>query len=183
MKIVNGLIFRAVRLSQKAADISKEAQRRLKWFDYYYSHSQNARLTYRHFDISPQTFYRWKHRYDPNHLESLEDRSHRPKHVRQPTAPPELVEAVLKLREEYPRWEKDKIAVLLREQGLHVSTSMVGRTIRRLKDRGVLKEPVKNHVSARRRILKHPYAIRKPEDYEVTQPGDLVQLDTLDIRP
>ena len=29
----------------------------------------------------------------------------------------------------------------------------------------------------------HPYAIRKPKGYEVTQPGDLVQLDTLDIRP
>jgi len=60
---------------------------------------------------------------------------------------------------------------------------MVGRFIRRLKDRGVLKEPVKNHISARKRLLKRPFAIRKPKDYEVTQPGDLVQLDTLDIRP
>jgi transposase InsO family protein len=103
--------------------------------------------------------------------------------VRQPTASPELVEAVLRLREEYPCWGKEKIAVLLRERGFRVSTSMVGRTIRRLKDRGVLKEPVKNHVSARRRVLKRPYAIRKPKDYAVAQPGDLVQLDTLDIRP
>ena len=55
--------------------------------------------------------------------------------------------------------------------------------MRRLKDRGVLQEPVRNHVSARRRVLKRPYAIRKPKDYVVGQPGDLVQLDTLDIRP
>jgi len=41
----------------------------------------------------------------------------------------------------------------------------------------------RNHVSARKRINERPYAIRKPKDYVVGQPGDLVQLDTLDIRP
>ena len=116
-------------------------------------------------------------------METPEDRSRRPKHLRQLTASPELIEVVLKLREEYPRWGKDKIVVLLRKQGYHVSTSMVGRIIRRLKDRGVLKEPVRNHVSAHKRLLQRPYAIRKPKDYKVTQPGDLVQLDTLDVRP
>jgi transposase InsO family protein len=90
---------------------------------------------------------------------------------------------VLKLREEYPRWGKDKLVVLLHEEGYQVSTSMVGRIIRRLKDRGVLREPVRNHVSARRRGFKRPYAVRKPKDYQVAQPGDLIQLDTLDIRP
>jgi len=89
-------------------------------------------------------------RYDPKRLDSLEDRSHQPKHLRQPTASPELVAAVLRLREEYPCWGKDKVVVLLREQGYEVSTSMVGRVIRRLKDRGVLKEPIANHVSARK---------------------------------
>ena len=34
-----------------------------------------------------------------------------------------------------------------------------------------------------RKVLKRPYAIRKPKDYVVAQPGDLIQLDTLDIRP
>ena len=47
----------------------------------------------------------------------------------------------------------------------------------------MLKEPIRNHVSARRRGLKRPYAIRKPKNHEVKEPGDLVQLDTLDIRP
>ena len=32
-------------------------------------------------------------------------------------------------------------------------------------------------------MLKRPYAVRKPEDYVVAQPGDLAQVDTLDIRP
>lgn len=183
MKVVSGVIPRAGRLSQKAAEISKEAQRRLRWFDYYYSHGGNARLTCRHFDISPQTFYRWKRRYNPRDLKTLESRSHRPKRLRQSTASAELVSAVLKMREEYPRWGKDKIAVLLREKGFKASASMVGRVIRRLKDRGVLREPALNRVSANKRRLSRSYAVRKPKGYEVRGPGDLVQLDTLDIRP
>ena len=59
----------------------------------------------------------------------------------------------------------------------------VGRIIRRLKKRGVLKEPVPNHISARKRQRRRPYAMRKPRDYGISQVGDLVQLDTLDIRP
>jgi transposase InsO family protein len=93
------------------------------------------------------------------------------------------VAAVLKLREEYPRWGKDKLVVLLRKEGYQASTSMVGRIIRRLKDRGMLREPIRNHVSAHRRGIKRPYAVRKPKDYQVIEPGDLIQLDTLDIRP
>jgi putative transposase len=183
VKVVNGLAPGTLKLAKTSGDISKAAIQRLRWFDYYHSHGQNARLTCRYFGISAQTFYRWIRRYDPRNLKTLEDRSHRPKRLRQSTAPSELVEAVLKLREQYPCWGKDKLVVLLRERGFQVSTSMVGRIIRRLKDRGVLQEPMRNNVSARKRINKRPYAIRKPKDYVVEQPGDLVQLDTLDIRP
>ena len=127
---VYGSILPGARRLASILVLSKQARQRLKWFDYYNSHGHHARLTCRYFGISPQTFYRWKRRYNPYHLESLEDRSHRPKHLRQPTASPQLVAAVLKLREEYPRWGKDKLVLLVREQGLSVSTSMVGRTQR-----------------------------------------------------
>ena len=163
--------------------LSKEATRRLKWFDYYNSRDHNARLTCRHFDISPQTFYRWKERYNPWHLESLEDRSHRPRHVRQPTYSVELVEAVLRLREEYPRWGKDKLVVLLHHDSFDYSASTVGRILHRLKERGVLIEPLPNHISARKRQWQRPYAVRKPKEYEAKEPGDIVEVDTLDVRP
>jgi len=183
MRIISGVVSGVSRLARLQVELSPKARQRLKWLDYYHSRGNNARLTCRHYDISPQTFYRWKKRYNPHNLRSLENRSRRPKHLRQPTASVELVETVLKLRETYPRWGKDKLVVLLREQGFICSTSMVGRIIRRLKDRGVLKEPVRNHVSAHRGGVKRPYAIRKPKEYQVAQPGDLIQLDTLDIRP
>jgi transposase InsO family protein len=181
MRIISGVVPGVSRLA-RLQELSKKARQRLKWFDYYNS-GNNARLTCRHFDISPQTFYRLKRRYNSRHLKSLEDHSHRPRHLRQPTYSTELVEAVLRLREGYSRWGKDKLVVLLREKGVSCSASTVGRIIGKLKERGVLKEPVPNHISARKRQRKRPYAIRRPKGYEISQRGDLVQLDTLDIRP
>jgi len=183
MRIISGVVPGVSRLSRVQFELSKKARQRLKWFDYYKSRGYNARLTCRHFDISPQTFYRWKRRYNPRYPASLEERSHRPRHLRQPAYSTELVEAALRLREEYPRWGKDKLVVLLREKGVSCSASTVGRIIRKLKERGVLREPAPNHISARKRQRKRPYAIRKPKGYGISLVGDLVQLDTLDVRP
>ena len=120
------------------------ARQRLKWMDYYQAHGENASLTCRYFGISRQTFYRWKRRYDARDLTSLEERPHRPHHVRQPTWTPELAQAVLEIREQRPRWGKDKLAVLLQKEGWQVSVSMVGRILTSLKARGVLREPPAN---------------------------------------
>ena len=40
-----------------------------------------------------------------------------------------------------------------------------------------------NHISARKRQLKRPYATRKPRDYMAKKPGDIVGVDILDVRP
>ena len=183
MRIISGVLPGISRLSGVGVELSRKARQRLKWFDYYNSHAHHARLTCRYFGISPQTFYRWKRRYNPRHIESLEDGSHRPRHIRQPAYSVELVEAVLKLREEYPRWGKDKLVILLHRKGFDCSASMVGRILHKLKERGVLKEPVPNHISARRRRWQRPYAIRKPKGYVAKKPGDIVEVDTLDVRP
>jgi len=182
MKIITAVIPGTSRL-KVSRGLSKEARRRLRWMDYYASHGHNARLTCRHFDISPQTFYRWKRRYTLKNLKTLEDRSRRPRLVRQPTASADLIEAVLKTRQECPRWGKEKIARLLDEDGWQVAVSMVGRILKRLRDRGILKEPICNSISVRKILRQRPYATRKPKEYEAIEPGDIVQLDTMDVRP
>ncbi len=73
--------------------------------------------------------------------------------------------------------------VLLRREGRQVSASMVGRILRDLKTRRVLKEPPRSYISARRRQQPRPYAVRKPKEYRIRDPGDLVEVDTLDVRP
>ena len=167
---------------RQSPGISRLAKARLKWMDHYQAHG-NAALTCRYFGISRQTFYRWKGRYNPRDLTSLEERSHKPKRLRRPTWSRELALGVLHLRDQYPRWGKDKLAVLLRERGWEVSTSMVGRILTHLKLRGVLKEPLLPRISTRKRRWPRHYAVRKPKGYEVKRPGDLIQVDTLDIRP
>ena len=181
MKIV-GARGRGSKVIGKVQWISRPAKARLKWMDHYAAH-QNAALTCRYFGISRQTFYRWKRRYNSRDLTSLEDRSHRPRCRRQPTWSRELALAVLHLREQYPRWGKDKLAVILHREGWVVSTSMVGRILTYLKARGALKEPPRNGVSTRKRLWQRPYGVRKPKGYPVVEPGDLVQVDTLDVRP
>ena len=53
-----------------------------------------------------------------------------------PWATAEQAEAVRRLRERHPRWGKDKLAVLLRREGVDLSGSMVGRILADLKRRG-----------------------------------------------
>jgi len=69
-------------------------------------------------------------------------------------------------------------------QGIKISGSIVGRMMRRLRARGVLVEPenVSQAKLARKRRRKPRYAVRKPKDYRVEAPGDLVQVDTLQVR-
>jgi len=183
MHIIKGSVPQARRLALVGAELSKAARLRLQWMDHYEASGRNAAFTCRHFGISRQTFYRWRRRYDRHRLESLEERSHQPRRRRQPTWSRELALAVLHLREQYPRWGKDKLVVLLRGRGWEVSTSMVGRILTRLKARGVLKEPLRSGISTRKRLWRRPYAIRKPKGYAVRVPGDVVQVDTLDVRP
>jgi len=171
------------RLARTGVELNREARVRLAWMDFY-RRSRNVARTCRHFGISRQTFYRWHRRYDAYDLTTLEGRSHCPRQRRQPTWSFSLEEKVLRLRLQFPRWGKDKLAVLLRRQQLPVSTSMVGRILTRLKLQGRLVEPPRPGVPGSRRALRpRPYAVRKPKQYAVSEPGDLVQVDTLDVRP
>src|SRR3990170_9002655 len=160
--------------------LSSGARRRLRWMRFYETHGRNARLTCRHFGISPDVFYRWWRRYDPRRPASLEDSlsTRRPRRVRQPQTPPTVVERIRVLREQYPRWGKAKLAVLLHREGIRLSASTVGRVLRRLRVRRALREP---RWRRRGRWLPRPYAQRLPAGYRITAPGDLVQVDTLDI--
>src|SRR3990170_1182022 len=98
MQIIPGTPPRARALALGGIELSRAARGRLAWMDYYRTR-RNAALPCRRFGISRQTFYRWKRRYDPDWLSSLEDRSHRPHRRRQPTWSAERAEQVLRLRQ------------------------------------------------------------------------------------
>jgi putative transposase len=132
---------------------------------------------------SRASLYRWRSRLRKKGPKGLEAKSRRPHRIRKPMWNPELVESVLELREMYPSWGKDKLKVLLGRSGWRTSVSTVGRILVDLKRRGVLHEPPRGLVKYKKRRQSRKYAIRKPKDYPVEQPGDLVQVDTLDVHP
>jgi putative transposase len=162
------------------AQLSREATQRLRVLDYARTHSVAA--TCRHFGIARSTFYRWQRRYDPKQLSTLENRSSRPRRCRRPTWTATQAEAVRQARDAHPRWGKDKLAVVLRRDGIGLSVSMVGRILRDLKRRGLLVEPVRPRLRPHSRHAR-PYAVRKPQDHPLTAPGDLVQVDTMHLTP
>ncbi len=159
------------------------AKARLDLVDWHHAQGGTVSRTARHFGYSRPTVYRWLGRFDRCRLETLEDRSCRPFRRRRPTWTVAQVEAVRDLRERYPRWGKDKLVVLLRRVGVRLSCSMVGRILARLRRNGALRKPAGRRISVRRRRWARPYAVRRPADHAIARPGDLVELDTLDVRP
>jgi transposase len=101
--------------------LSREAKRRLAAVRWYEEHGKQASLTARHFGLSRSTFHTWLKRYRELGLRGLEDRSRRPRRVRRPAWDADLQTRVLKLREAYPRWGKDKLTPILRREGIMVS--------------------------------------------------------------
>ena len=162
----------------RTLELSREAKHRLRMMMWYDEHGRNAALTCRHFGISRDTFYRWLRRFEESGPGGLENGSHRPRRVRRPTWTKDLENAVLELRLLTPGWGKDKLAVLLRDQGWHCSTSMVGRILRHLKERGRLVEAPGADPWHPRRPFLRPYGVRKPKDYLADRPGAIVQVDT-----
>ncbi len=169
-----------VELSPKAQERLRLLQARRRLCQSGGSWAEAARIL----GVSRASLYRWERRQQREGLRGLEDRSRRPKRVRRPLWSEDLVEAVRRLRHKYPRWGKETLAVLLKREGYPGSASTVGRILTQLKRRGQLKdEPPRGWVRVRKRRLRRPYAQRKPREYAVKEAGDLVQVDTMDVRP
>lgn len=121
------------------------------------------------------TLYRWQHQNKPV--------SRRPRRVRTANWPSDLVQAIERLRLDFPMWGKDKLTPLLRKEGFAVSASTVGRILAALVARGVV-QPVptlRKHASRRARKPKRKWAVRLPRDLAPNKPGGLVQLDTVHL--
>lgn len=124
---------------------------------------------------SRSTMFRW--------AKALEPKSRRPHNVRPRTWTTELVQAVERIRDDNLMWGKEKIVVLLAREGIRTSASTVGRILRHLMDRGVVTPvPTLRRKPGGRRFRvtgKERYARRLPKGMKPTEPGELVQIDTL----
>ena len=174
MSIKGAILPGAERLARLPAEPSETAKRRLKVVQWYQEHGEHVRLTARHFGFSPDTISRWVRAYAKAGVRGLEPKSRRPWRVRQSQIPVTTVQRIQALREQYPRWGREKLRVLLEREGIYLSAKSIDRVIHRLKARGVLREPVRPRKAAK----WHQGRLRRPPDLVVDRPGVLVQVDT-----
>lgn len=161
---------------KRVVGISLKAQRRLAWFDFYQGHGRNARLTCRHFGISPDTFYRWKRRFDTKHLRTLEEDPgcHRPGRLRTMTTPLEVIRAITEIRLADREKSKYEIAAELRNIGLMIGTS----TIQKVINRNPLLINAQHHRQVSRRRKLSIARLKAARELKDRFPGSLVQVDT-----
>ena len=164
----------AARLARLPVEPSAEAKRRMTVVKWFQEHDRRLRLTGRHFGFSPDTVSRWVNGYEQYGPGGLETGSRRPKNVRQPQTPPQVVQRILQLREENPGCGREKLHRLLLAEGMSISPKGIDRVIARLKARGVLREPLR----LRKPPKPHLGRLRRPHDLSVEEPGALVQMDS-----
>lgn len=149
-------------------ELSKKAKMRLKWMDYI-EEGNSIRKASRHFDIPEATIRYWRNKYNRWKLQSLENKSRRPNNVRVSEVPFEVIEKVVKLRQQYG-WGKVKLQVLLKGEGIQIGQTRIQKIINQT---GLKRKPNKGKNKLRKN-RRHMYSVPKKV---LEQPGGLVYLD------
>jgi transposase-like protein len=157
--------------------LSREATIRLRWFEYYHK-TENASLTCRYFGISRNTFYKWKKRYNPWDLDSLETRSRAPKTRRKRMIPFEKELRIKALRKKYIRYGKEKLKVLyLKIYQDKISSWQIQKTIEKY---NLYYHPLKNEkLRKRRKLSEKKKRITELKNKIIT--GLFFQVDTMTL--
>jgi transposase InsO family protein len=162
------------RSSVLTESLTERAKYKIKVFDWWRAHGKNGSLAARHFGLGRMTLYRWLRRFSRQGITGFNERSRRPKNLRKPTTPWNIVLRTVELRTQYPAWSKHKIRALLSREGITVSTSTVGRILKR---KGLINPKASKK---RRKAALHPRA-RFPHGMRIHEAGDMVQMDTKHI--
>lgn len=165
---------RLVRWSARTGNLTKKAKQRLKVLDWLRNHKGNISLAARHFAINRETVRIWQQRFKWKGLTGLNDLSHRPKTLRQPTTSWEVTLETVKLKKQFPSWSKYKVEALLKVKGINISPSTIGRVFKRF-------NLINEKVSKKRRKSALNPKRRFPRGFKIANPGDMVQMDTKHI--
>jgi len=151
--------------------LSEKAQLRLEWIIFYYTvGNENAVLTAKHYGIARSKFYHWFSRFKETRLESLEDRSSKPKKTRRWQPDPVVLTRMIKLRKEFIHWSKVKLAIVYETRyGEKISSWQFQRVIEEFH----LYPPRKSRLRAKNR------GKRQLISYDIRQKAeDLFSVDT-----
>jgi len=160
----------------KAANLSKNALKRLEWIDWYESHKKNASLTCRHFGISRDTFYLWFKRYNRWDLATLEfdSKTRRPRGLREMTTPLGIQNKIYHIRVLDLEKSKYEIHEELKREGIHVAHNVIQKVINRHTEL-INTQHKKRMRSHKKRTIARLKAARELREKNL---GSLVQIDT-----
>jgi transposase InsO family protein len=160
--------------------ISLEAKQRLEWIIFYYLMAdKNAARTAAYFGISRKTFHKWLKRFNPQVIQSLEEKSRTPhkKRTWQVTSMEER--RIVALRNQHLKYGKMKLKVLYHQHYQEtVSTWKIERVIRKHQ---LYPDPAEHEqIVKRARHRKHKPKIRIHQvDTAKIAPGKLWHTDTI----
>lgn len=164
------------KIQVETSRLSKEALKRLEWFDFYRSHSENASLVCRYFGISRDTFYRWKKRFNPRVLQSLEfdPKTRRPHRLRMMQVSEYIRSRIYAIRKDDPEKSKYEIQTELRSEGVFIGQSAIQKIVSGY--------PELLNTQHRKRVKRHRNfkiaRIKAAIELREKDLGSLVQVDT-----
>jgi putative transposase len=168
----------------------------IKYYNKYGLEAVKESLEFQEKKVSRRSIFNWKKKYreDYDNLNSLRDKSRRPKRYRSSKIDIRIVNEIQRLRKVYPLLGKDKLKIFVDQFCLEnridpISISTIGRTVSRLKQSKSIplsKPSKKVYLDARAgklrvRIIRKQKKTRR-KDYKPEYPGDLLQIDTVELR-
>ncbi len=137
----------------KRLNLSLSARLRLEWMIFYYFEAKrNGTRTARHFGIARQIFVKWKGRFKPDDLTSLEDQSRAPHHKRSWTVTDEEEQNIILLRKKHMKWGKKKLQIVYRKfYGTDISTNKIQKVINKHE---LFPDPVSHKKKLKRRVKR-----------------------------
>lgn len=160
--------------------LSAAAKARLEWMIFYCTiGKQNALSTSSYFGIAPKTFHKWKKRFNPKYVQSLEDHSRTPHHKRTWQVSSEEEQQIIDLRKKHLKYGKVKLKILYQKlYRQSISTWKIERVIRKHQ----LYPDLTNHRKTLKRRQRVQAKMRIREFREQSdQPLPLWHTDTIQL--
>jgi transposase InsO family protein len=160
--------------------LSPQAKLKYKAINLYSSGDYSIGQIVEIFEINRSTFYRWRKKYIPSRVQSLENRSRRPHQVRCKVVRNQQVEMqVCQTRRKYPYFGKEKIKrILERDYKINISVSSVGRILTQY--RSVLPK-VKMQIKRIKTLKKERIRLAQVKKDMKGIVSEWIQIDTIEL--
>jgi transposase InsO family protein len=160
--------------------ITEQAKERCRILAFWEKHGLLA--TIEAFKVSRPTLFRWQKALTATggKLEGLNKKSTAPKQKRKRVVPEVVKDFILNEREFDPTLSKDKLSVLMKQDGIaHLSASTVGRMITDLKRQGVLRKQSKLSYYANTDTFSEKTLVKRKKLRSKGHTGGLVKADSI----